>query len=87
MANKEYPESGMSFVFDDQGVFLPEKDPCLKRLQYVKACDFVSLYRKKCLGSDLIKLQGIAWRKSLRPHGSRSKQDRDIRAESTCIGL
>ncbi len=47
LANKEYPESGMSFVFDDQGVFKPEKDPCLKRLQHVKACDFVSLYRNK----------------------------------------
>ncbi|KXB09250.1 hypothetical protein AKJ60_00585 [candidate division MSBL1 archaeon SCGC-AAA385M11] len=47
MANKEYTESGMSFVFDDQNVFLPEKDPCLKKLQHVKACDFVSVYRKK----------------------------------------
>lgn len=37
----------MSFVFDDQSVFLPEIDPCLERLQHVKACDFVSLYRKK----------------------------------------
>ncbi|WP_045217644.1 hypothetical protein [Desulfonatronovibrio magnus] len=47
MANKEYFESGMSFVFDDQSVFLPERVPFLERFQHVKACDFVSLYHKK----------------------------------------
>lgn len=47
MADKKFEESGMVFLFDDQKVFLPEKETAVKNIQHVKACDFICLYKRK----------------------------------------
>lgn len=47
MANKEYFESEMKFVFDEDMVCCLEKEPFYKNTECVKVCDFVSLTTKK----------------------------------------
>ncbi len=47
MADKKFEESGMVFLFDDQKLFLPEKETAVKNIQHVKACDFICLYKRK----------------------------------------
>jgi len=37
----------MVFLFDDQKVFLPEKETGNKNIQNVKACDFIYLFQRK----------------------------------------
>lgn len=37
----------MTFVFDDEGVFLPEQEIARRKIKHVQACDFVTLYQKR----------------------------------------
>lgn len=47
MANNEFIESEMRFVFDEEQVLLLEKQSFFARMQDVRACDFVSLQKRK----------------------------------------
>lgn len=47
MADEEFVESGMRFVFDERQVFLLEKQSVYTRMQNVRACDFVSLQKRQ----------------------------------------
>lgn len=56
MANREFVESGIKFVFDEELVFLLEKQPFYVKMQNVRACDFITLQKREA-GSRLLLIE------------------------------
>lgn len=47
MGNRVYVESEMRFMFDDERILLLEKQPFFATMQDVRACDFITLQKRK----------------------------------------